>query len=440
MSKKNRLYKKTLYVNGMHCASCEILVEKTLLEENYIQKVEASLQDRSVKIVSSTPLKEQILDKKLGEFGYKLSSTKPKSKFEFSFYEFSVAFSFFIFLAVFFYIFDLGKQINFQLSSSSNYLAYFIFGIFAGLSSCAALIGGMLLSLSKNWTKQGLGKKGFSKYSPFIKFNTSRILTFGFLGGLLGLVGSYFSISFTLTFVLTMLVSLIMLYVGLQSLGFTLFKIKTPSFFLDKNITLDNKYIPYILGAATFFIPCGFTLVAQTQALTSASFASGFFKLFAFSLGTLPVLALISFSSVNLYKNKSISIIFNYFVGLVLIFFAFSQLWSQFNLLNFQGFSQSKNTIQVDGNKEAMQELNFVATGFEYTPAYQEINAGIPTKITFTNNGAVGCANAVYSRGLFSSVMILENKVNEQIVVPKKGTYKVSCSMGMVNPVTVVVK
>ena len=43
--------KKYLYkVKGMHCASCEVLIEKKLLELDGIEFVDASLSDESVLI------------------------------------------------------------------------------------------------------------------------------------------------------------------------------------------------------------------------------------------------------------------------------------------------------------------------------------------------------------------------------------------------------
>lgn len=35
--------KKRFYIQGMHCASCEVLIEKTLIEKKGVRRVEASL-------------------------------------------------------------------------------------------------------------------------------------------------------------------------------------------------------------------------------------------------------------------------------------------------------------------------------------------------------------------------------------------------------------
>ncbi|USN53018.1 MAG: sulfite exporter TauE/SafE family protein [Candidatus Nomurabacteria bacterium] len=74
-------------------------------------------------------------------------------------------------------------------------------------------------------------------------------------------------------------------------------------------------------------LPCGFTQSMQFYTLTTGSFFKGGLTMFAFALGTLPVLALLSFSSLGIH-NKGQSSIFFKTVGLVVIFFAIFNLLS----------------------------------------------------------------------------------------------------------------
>lgn len=63
---------------------------------------------------------------------------------------------------------------------------------------------------------------------------------------------------------------------------------------------IEHKtFTPLIVGFATFFLPCGFTQSMQVAALSSGSFASGLAIMLAFALGTLPMLALLSFGSAS---------------------------------------------------------------------------------------------------------------------------------------------
>ena len=56
-----------------------------------------------------------------------------------------------------------------------------------------------------------------------------------------------------------------------------------------------------MLGAATFFLPCGFTQALQLYVLAKASVAAGALTMLAFSLGTLP--ALLSLSAVSSFAR-----------------------------------------------------------------------------------------------------------------------------------------
>ena len=68
---------------------------------------------------------------------------------------------------------------------------------------------------------------------------------------------------------------------------------------------IEHKTLtPIILGFGTFFLPCGFTQSMQIVALSSGSFITGFLIMLAFALGTLPVLALLSFGSTSFSHSK----------------------------------------------------------------------------------------------------------------------------------------
>jgi len=81
------------------------------------------------------------------------------------------------------------------------------------------------------------------------------------------------------------------------------------------------------------------------------------------------------------------------------------------------------------------------ARGFEYFPKTIQIKAGLNTRFEITDNGSVGCARAVYARGLYPDVIKIQPGLNVvEFKAPAPGTYLISCSMWMVDPVTVIVK
>ncbi len=455
MSKNNKSKKyiqNTYYVEGMHCASCETLVSSEIEDIDSAYKVDASLKNSKVVIKSSKGIKLptiEDLNRKFKDLDYTFHSKQTEDK-PLTQNEILLVLTVVTLVILFIKWSETsGLFINYSLNGTSSVITYFIFGIIAGLSSCAALVGGLLLSLSKSWIKAYNGNKKHI-YKPFIMFNIGRLISYAFLGGILGLVGSIFTVTPSFNAFLIIIVSLLMLFLGLQMLGVKwalAIPIKTPKFISDKldvSTTLKGKYMPLLIGAATFFIPCGFTLIAQTNALTSSSFTLGAVRMGAFALGTLPTLAVLSFTSVKLYSNKSFSRVFNYIVGAVVILFALYNFNSQLNVLGIPSINaildphvsnSEVKSATIQGN---YQILNLSAKGFEYFPEKSQIKAVVPTKLVVNNEGVLGCAVAMYANGLHDDVIYLNKGENVvDIGSPKKGTYRISCSMGMVKPIVV---
>ena len=92
-----------------------------------------------------------------------------------------------------------------------------------------------------------------------------------------------------------------------------------------KNV--NHTLTPLLVGVATFFLPCGFTQSMQIYTLTTGSFLIGALIMFTFALGTFPVLAILSFSSLGIHKKAQSGVFFKT-AGLIVIFFGI------FNLIN----------------------------------------------------------------------------------------------------------
>jgi len=153
-------------------------------------------------------------------------------------------------------------------------------------------------------------------------------------GGVIGLIGSAFTLSVGASFVLGIIIGLVMLILGINLLDvFHFTKRFQPAMpkFLSKHALgvskLNHAATPFLVGIVTFFLPCGFTQSMQIYTLSTGNFLSGGLTMLIFALGTLPVLALISFSSFNV-KNSSKSGVFFKSAGLIVIMFAL------FNIIN----------------------------------------------------------------------------------------------------------
>ncbi len=230
----------------------------------------------------------------------------------------------------------------------------------------------------EGWTNRqtGTNKDGFY---PFFLFNGTRVVSFAISGGLLGLLGGVFQFSLEATAVLTILIAALIFIIGMQMLGVPFFQ-KIPLNLSGRWVSrminkpaLQESFMPILMGAITFFVPCRFTLIAQAGALRSGNFLDGLTILLAFAISTLPVLLFISYSSVKLHQNPRFARSFRVLSGLLIAFFAAYTMISQISMLNpstlgredAPSLSASAESISADGPYQLMQ---MEARGIEYHP------------------------------------------------------------------------
>lgn len=323
--------KYIFHVQGMHCSACSILIESELNDLPEITAVKASLDSNTVEVTGNFGDKKpehiaRDLTEVLKPHGYAVTLGKVVHQKKWSDFKIAVPVAL-AFIALFILLQKL-DIINLVTSTDVSYGTAFIIGLIASVSSCMAVVGGLVLSMSANFAKEG------DKVRPQVLFHIGRIVSFFILGGVIGLLGSTFQISGTGTFILSLIVAIVLLILGLNLLDiFPWIKKIQPTLpsFIGKRVhgvkDLNHTLTPLLVGVATFFLPCGFTQSMQIYALSTGSFWTGSLVMLFFALGTLPVLALLSFSSLGIHKKAQNGVFFKT-AGLIVIFFGL------FNLLN----------------------------------------------------------------------------------------------------------
>lgn len=321
----------TFHVNGMHCNACVLMTESEVGELPYVSRATTNLKHATMTVTgyfgerSQVDLAREFTDI-LKPHGYTVSIEKQAKDRKLS--EFKIALP--IALAVMALFFALQKMglVNLIGGESVTYGTAFIIGIVASLSTCMAVVGGLLLSMSATFAKEG------DKVRPQILFHLGRIISFFVLGGVIGAIGSAFALNVTATLVLSVIIGLVMLVLGINLLDVFHFSKKLqPSMpkFLSRHALgvskLNHTLTPALVGIATFFLPCGFTQSMQIYTLSTGSFLAGGLTMLSFALGTLPVLALISFSSFSVQNNAKSGIFFKT-AGLIVIMFGIINLIS----------------------------------------------------------------------------------------------------------------
>ena len=320
----------TFHVNGMHCKACSLLIEQILGELPNIDSASVSLATNEVTVTGDfvrTP-EETAVDftKLVHSHGYTISVEKNAHIAGWG--DFTYALPIAVAVIIGFVILQKTGLTNLITSSNVSYGTAFIIGLIASVSTCLAIVGGLVLSLSASSAKEG------GTWRTQTLFHVGRIVGFFVLGGLVGALGNSLHLGLTANVVLGGLVAVVMLILGINLLDIFHFTKKlqfTLPARLSRHVVNGSKHdhylAPLLVGIGTFFLPCGFTQSMQLYALSTGSFMQGALTMTVFALGTLPVLALLSFGSLNI-AHKPWKGIFFKTAGIIVIALAL------FNLTN----------------------------------------------------------------------------------------------------------
>ncbi|MFA6098710.1 MAG: sulfite exporter TauE/SafE family protein [Patescibacteria group bacterium] len=447
----------TYHVKGMHCAACEALIENKISKLKGVTNVKAATHKNCVTIEYKEETPElKHLNNIFHEAGYNFSSQPAagsasqamKGK------NFLMALGLGILAVIaFLLITKSGLTSLVNVNSKSSLPMFILFGLLAGFSSCAALVGGIVLSLSKQWSELPGAKDSFAERAkPHLLFNLGRLASFAVLGGLLGAIGSALKLSASAYSVIIFAVSVMMLVWGLQMLGVKFlqrFQIRLPKLITNKVTDEKNfksRTMPLIIGALTFLLPCGFTITAQGLALLSGNMLQGALIMLFFALGTLPGLLAIGLISLKLYSQAKWSNIFVKVAGVIILFFALYNINAQLNVLGVFSLNDIQAKTSASTSNTAAEENGFPpvvngqqvikmqASASGYSPNAFKVKAGVPVRWEITDVGTSGCTSAVISHSLFDGEIKLTpgQTSTKEFTAAQPGTYKFSCWMGMV--------
>jgi len=325
----------TLHVTGTHCSACKHLIEDILSDDERYEAPNVDLTAETLTVTvdesyEATSLATE-LTALLSEHNYTVQTEKKENASAKR--EWLMALSFVALAIVVFVLLDRAGLTSLIGTSEATLGTAFLVGLVASVSTCLAVVGGLVLSVSATYAHGGKG------WRPQVLFHAGRLVGFFVLGGLLGLLGEAMQIGFFGSAVLGALASVVMLVLGVHLLDITK---KVRAFTLPKGVSrffteLAHKAgvaAPVLLGAVTFFLPCGFTQSMQIVSLSSGSFSTGALTMFVFALGTLPVLALLSFGSLDLAKSKYRGTFFKT-AGMLVILFALFNLQNAFVVFGF---------------------------------------------------------------------------------------------------------
>ena len=197
-----------------------------------------------------------------------------------------------------------------------SYPAIFGIGLIASISSCIAVVGGLVLTFTATVKRMNPQASRWHLFRAHLFFNVGRIISYFFLGGAVALLGTAFAPSPRTMGILSLFAAFIMILLSLDLLGLGGSKKWIPrmpkkvSHWIYDMAESQKWWIPFALGALTFFLPCGFTQMMQIYALTTGSFLAGALTLLVFALGTLPVLLELALYKLNTSAWNRVSLVY----------------------------------------------------------------------------------------------------------------------------------
>lgn len=433
----------------MHCRSCEILVEDELRKITGVSDVKVNEKKGNAYVCYEGELDHQKIEEAVRNAGYELGIKEEAPLFSKRMQDYKeLGFAFLVMVL----LYMIGKELgvfNFAIKSGSNYgnlSMVLLVGLTAGVSTCMALVGGLVLAASARFVEKHPQASALQKFKPHIFFNLGRIISFFMLGGIIGYAGSYFQLSPTTLGLLTIAVGGVMVLMGLQlteifprlsGLQFTLPKGISRALGIREQSEKEYSHTnAFILGASTFFLPCGFTQAMQLFAISSGNPMTGALTMSVFAVGTAPCLLGIG-GLISIIKGAFAKPFFK-FAGLIVIFMALFNISNGLNLagIDVNAFLNQPSSVvaQADPNvtmENGVQVVKMIQNGNGYTPNSFTIKKGIPVKWIITSEDAFTCAASIVSSklGIRKNLSAGENII--EFTPTEIGDARFTCSMGM---------
>ncbi|MEG0306740.1 MAG: sulfite exporter TauE/SafE family protein [Clostridium sp.] len=430
----------TINVENMICSSCENVIKTKLEKVNGILSVTANYKKGMVCVEYNTSLcTYSSIISTIEKSGYNISGVNTSNE------KTSELLSIVGILIIGFLIIKFGQgatgfNMSSMLSSKVSYFVLFGIGILTSIH-CVGMCGGIMMSQS---ITQSLVETK-SKIKPSIMYNLGRLVSYTILGGIIGGIGTLFSISLGTKALISIIAGLFMVIMGLNIFGFKAlrtFAIKLPWSSCKSNNNINNNRNPLIVGILNGLMPCGPLQTMQLYALASGSIIGGATSMFFFALGTIPLMLGFGLIANLINQNNSRKLL--KLSGLIVIFLGIIMTSRGLSLIGINLMPQSNNNFssaqnnspnkEVTSNKAVIsngkQVVKISATRSGYSPSVVYIQKNIPTEfivdgenITFCNNQLIISSMNV-SKDLSSGENIIE-------FTPGDKDINYSCWMGM---------
>ena len=416
----------------MTCTSCENRVEKAITKLDGILSVKVSFSDQSAKVEYD----DELCNISKIKASIKKAGYSTQSRNDYKFMGILIVVASIVLLGLKTSGFDMDAKLT-----NASYAVLFIVGVLTSIH-CVGMCGGIMLS-------QTLSKESNSKFDaikPSLLYNGGRVISYTILGGIIGALGSVFSLSITTKAGLQIFAGVFMIMMGLNMAGFKTFRkfqIKLPKIGCK---TRNKSGSPFTVGILNGLMPCGPLQTMQLFALGTGSMTKGALSMFMFSIGTVPLM--LTFGAVSGILSEGYTKKILKFSGVLIIVLGLIMgnrgfVLAGININPLTAFATSNTLSEASSAnvakatiKDGVQTINMTVNNNGYSPNAFYVQKGMPVKWIINGEELNSCNNAIAFQNKAYNL-----KKGKTIIefTPGDKDINFSCWMGMISGVIKVV-
>ncbi|MBD3354915.1 hypothetical protein GF361_02935 [Candidatus Woesearchaeota archaeon] len=448
---------KKFKAKGMHCTSCETLIERAAEKIEGVDLIRADYPSETVEVTfdeNKTNIEE--IFKTIEEKGYECSliGDTPKDQNNYTIDKsslkkfFGIAFGIIGLLVAGYFFLRFGDSIPIpEISANMGYGLLFLVGLLTGFH-CVSMCGGFVVSYTAKDREAGR-----TPHKSHMMYGIGKLISYTVIGASFGLLGSIIAFTPMMRGVAGIIAGLFLVVFGLNMLNIfpVLRKIrfKTPQFISKFTSKETQKHSsPLVIGLLNgLMIACGPLQAIYIMAAGTGSALEGAKLLFIFALGTLPVMIGFGFvtsfiSSKATHKILKASGAIVIILGLVMMNRGLALTgtgWDANSLIASVSAEENEVTGNVAAVEGEYQTIKMDVTRYGWSPDKFVLKKGVPVKWIINGKEITGCNNAIQVPKLDLDFDI---KPGEQVIefTPNEvGTVSWSCWMGMIPGTFVVV-
>lgn len=320
----------------------------------------------------------------------------------------------------------------------TNLVLLFAAGLLTGFH-CIAMCGGFVVSYTaKNLEK---GHKGFTQH---LVYGGSKVVSYTVIGAIFGLIGGAVAFSVGLRGWVAILAGAFMVFYSLSMFGLKFFrKFQFNPKFLSRFASKESGKFsgpysrPLVTGLLNgLFIACGPLQAMYLYAVGTGSVVSGAASLFAFGLGTLPVMiGFGSFASVISSKTTGkilkISAVIVLILGLIMLNRGLDLTGSKFSYNSIKAGITGASGANSVGVVNGVQEINMQVDASGYSPNSFVLQKNVPVKWNVNVVQLTGCNQELVMSAYKIDVKLKQGLNVINFTPDKTGTITFTCGMGM---------